>query len=191
MWRNLTEIIHLNKNWFWACVHYYKAVNFPIFHSLDCAVDVFQDVKFTNVTGIDLTGVEQLTDAFFIVMQFLCSDSSLFRNVDSLSLVGCTHITDLSFVYITQFFSSLKQAILYNFSIHLLLAIHTVVVISVSLVDLHWVAVLWRCWLSGRKGIRPVKNWLVGCWHGYLSRARWRLAYGPAYATATRCLLLQ
>jgi len=111
MWRNLTEIIHLNKNWFWACVHYYKAVNFPIFHSLDCAVDVFQDVQFTNVTGIDLTGVEQLTDAFFIVMQFLCSDSSLFRNVDSLSLVGCTHITDLSFVYITQFFPSLKQAI--------------------------------------------------------------------------------
>ena len=125
MWRNLTEIIRLNKNWFWACVHYCNAVNFPSFYSLDCAVDVFQDVNFTNVTSIDLTGVEQLTDAFFIVMQFLCSDSSLFRNVDSLSLVGCTHITDLSFVYITQFFSSLKQAILYNFSILLLLAIHT------------------------------------------------------------------
>ena len=25
---------------------------------------------------------------------------------------------------------------------------------------------LWRCWLGGRKGIRPVKNWVVGCWHG-------------------------
>jgi len=24
--------------------------------------------------------------------------------------------------------------------------------------------VLWRCWLGGRKGIWPVKNWLVGCW---------------------------
>ena len=22
--------------------------------------------------------------------------------------------------------------------------------------------VLWRCWLGGRKGIRPVKNWVVG-----------------------------
>ena len=22
---------------------------------------------------------------------------------------------------------------------------------------------LWRCWLGGRKGIRPVKNWVVGC----------------------------
>ena len=32
--------------------------------------------------------------------------------------------------------------------------------------------VLWRFWLCGRKGIRPVKNWVVGCWHGYLSGAR-------------------
>jgi len=23
---------------------------------------------------------------------------------------------------------------------------------------------LWRCWLDGRKGIWPVKNWVVGCW---------------------------
>ena len=28
-------------------------------------------------------------------------------------------------------------------------------------------SVLWRCWLGGRKGIRPVKNWVVGCWHGF------------------------
>ena len=51
--------------------------------------------------------------------------------------------------------------------------------------------VLWRCWLGGRKGIRPVKNWVIGCWHGYLSGARCRLAYGPADATATHSLLLQ
>jgi len=24
-------------------------------------------------------------------------------------------------------------------------------------------SVLWRCWLGGRKGIRPVKNWVVRC----------------------------
>jgi len=29
-------------------------------------------------------------------------------------------------------------------------------------------SVLWRCWLGGRKGIRPVKNRVVGCWHGYV-----------------------
>ena len=52
-------------------------------------------------------------------------------------------------------------------------------------------SVLWRCWLGGRKGIRPVKNWAVGCWRGYLSGARCRLAYGPVDFTATHCLLLQ
>ena len=41
-------------------------------------------------------------------------------------------------------------------------------------------SVLWRCWLGGRKHIQPVKNWVVGCWHGYLSGARCRLPYGPA-----------
>jgi len=51
--------------------------------------------------------------------------------------------------------------------------------------------VLWRCWLGDRKGIRFVKNWVVGCWHGYLSGARCRLAYGPAGVTATHCFLLQ
>jgi len=52
-------------------------------------------------------------------------------------------------------------------------------------------SVLWRCWLGGRKGIRSVKNWVVGCWRGYLTGARCRLAYGPADATATHYLLLQ
>ena len=52
-------------------------------------------------------------------------------------------------------------------------------------------SVLWRCWLGIRKGIRSVKNWVVRCWHRYLTGARCRLAYGPADATATHCLLLQ
>ena len=32
---------------------------------------------------------------------------------------------------------------------------------------------------------------MVGCWRGYLSGARCRLAYSSADATATKCLLLQ
>ena len=51
-------------------------------------------------------------------------------------------------------------------------------------------SVLWHCWLGGRKGIRPVKIWVVGCWRGYLSRARCRLAYDPADATAIPKLYL-
>jgi len=52
-------------------------------------------------------------------------------------------------------------------------------------------SVLWCCWLGSRKGIQPVKNWVVGCWCGYLSGARCRLSHGPADVTATHCLLLQ
>jgi len=43
--------------------------------------------------------------------------------------------------------------------------------------------------LGGRKGIRPVKNWVVGCWHGYVSGSRCRFAYGPDDATVTHLLL--
>ena len=52
-------------------------------------------------------------------------------------------------------------------------------------------SVLWGCWLGDRKSIRTVKNWVVGCWHGYLSGVRCRLAYGSDDATATHCILLQ
>ena len=38
-------------------------------------------------------------------------------------------------------------------------------------------SLLWHCWLGGRNGIRPVKNWVVECWHGYLSGARCGLAW--------------
>ena len=40
--------------------------------------------------------------------------------------------------------------------------------------------------LVGRQeGHAACKNWVVGCYHGYLSGARCRLAYGPADASAT------
>jgi len=46
--------------------------------------------------------------------------------------------------------------------------------------------------LVGRQEGHPAcKTWVVGCWHGYPSGARCWLAYGPADATATHCLLLQ
>jgi len=46
--------------------------------------------------------------------------------------------------------------------------------------------------LVGRQEGHPAsKNWVVGCWHGYLSKVRCRFAYGPADPIATHCLLLQ
>ena len=45
---------------------------------------------------------------------------------------------------------------------------------------------VWR-----QEGHPACKNRVVGCWRGYLSGARCRLAYGRADATATHCLLVQ
>jgi len=44
-------------------------------------------------------------------------------------------------------------------------------------------------WQEGHPACK--KTGVVRCWHGYLSGARCRLAYVPADATATHCLLLQ
>jgi len=45
--------------------------------------------------------------------------------------------------------------------------------------------------LVGQQEGRPAcKKLSVGCWHGYLSRAQCRLAYGLSDDTATQCLLL-
>jgi len=75
---------------------------------------VFKDLFTMNgnvvVSNLDLTGVEQLTDAFFIMLQHCHQSSGFCEHVDSLSLAGCLHITDLSIVYITSLFLNLKQA---------------------------------------------------------------------------------
>jgi len=52
-------------------------------------------------------------------------------------------------------------------------------------------SVLWCCWLGGRRGIWHVKNWVVACWPGYVTRSRCIFAYGPADVTASHYLLLQ
>jgi len=42
-----------------------------------------------------------------------------------------------------------------------------------------------------QEGYPVCKNLVVGCCHGYMYGVRCILAYSPAYATATHCLLLQ
>jgi len=51
-------------------------------------------------------------------------------------------------------------------------------------------SVLWCCWLGIRKGIQPVNNWVVRCWHGYVSGSKCRFAYGPADSTATHYITI-
>jgi len=45
---------------------------------------------------------------------------------------------------------------------------------------------------EGHSACKKLNGGVLACWHGYLSGVSCRLAaYGPADATATRCLLLQ
>ena len=71
-------------------------------------------------------------------------------------------------------------------TMHSILSVHFICLTFFALPS-----VLWCCWLGSRKGIWPVRNWVVGCWHGYVSGSRCRFAFDPADATATHCLLLQ
>jgi len=71
------------------------------------------------------------------------------------------------------------------FSIRLLITVFQLLVTSLQEYE------VWRLCPICRKGIWPVKNWLVGCWRGYVSGSRCRFAYGPADATATHCFLLR
>ena len=43
-------------------------------------------------------------------------------------------------------------------------------------------------WQEGHLACKKLSG---GCWHGYLSGARCKLAYVPADATPTHCLLLR
>jgi len=55
--------------------------------------------------------------------------------------------------------------------------------------QLNW-PVVWHCWLGIRKGAQPVKK-LSGCLSGARCHISHHIAYGPADATTTHCLLLQ
>jgi len=60
------------------------------------------------VDHIDLTGVEQLTDAFFALIYKQEADSLFSMNVTKLTLQGCTHITDVAIHFIVKTFPKLQ-----------------------------------------------------------------------------------
>jgi len=64
-----------------------------------------------------------------------------------------------------KFFSSLYKTRKYRF----VTALDMLSVCSTA--HLSWVH--WHCWLSIRKSIWSVKNWVMRCWGGYLSGLEW------------------
>ena len=67
----------------------------------------------------------------------------------------------------------------------------SVVVVTVCLMDRKYIAFSALSLLVGHlKEHVAFKNWVIRCWSGYLSGARWEwFAYGPADATATPSFL--
>ena len=66
----------------------------------------------------------------------------------------------------------------------------TVAYLAKKLSDEVWVLI--SVWSKVQRFARHLADTrVVGYWRGYLSGARCRLAYGPADATVTHCLLLQ
>ena len=50
-----------------------------------------------------------------------------------------------------------------------------------------FLSVLWHCWLGDRKGIRPVKNWMLVCWWWWFD---WRFAWLIATVVTTTSIIL-
>ena len=150
---------------FLYCCHWLKSLPMQTYWCCHCMVDALNAVHYWTAVVVTVTPVLSLTSS---ITSPTWLDSPTTRSV------GCFY-----FIYSvadTTFLSVQSRLSNHIFRLCVLVFVPSV---------------LWRCWLGGRKGIRPVKNWVVGCWHGYLSGARCRLAYGPADSTATHCLLLQ
>jgi len=94
-------------------------------------------------------------------------------------LVGRSRATGSSGSHSSRFGARARtHAAAARFSLHLLTLVSTFSALMLS--------------VGRQEGHPACKNRVVGCWRGYLSGARCRLAYGrSADATATRCLLLQ
>ena len=48
-------------------------------------------------------------------------------------------------------------------------------------------SVLWHCWLGNRKGIRPVKNWMLVCWWWWFD---WSFVRLTAAVVSTTTIIL-
>lgn len=81
--------------------------------------DLFRSESGGKITHLDLTGVDQLTDMFFRVMIHVHHTSLFVQQLESISLQGCTHLTDQGIEWMARIFTNLtavrtaEQTLLY------------------------------------------------------------------------------
>jgi len=141
-------------------------------------------VRHTNYSG--LIGKLSLRSNHLSVQSFHPGRGVAYCD-EYVCLCACLHICQRAISKSLPIFCTLLMAVAQFFEFPVLCQEY---VTQKSLYS-YWLSRLWCCCLGGRKGIRPVKNWVMGCWRRYPSGASCRLAYIPSYAAATHCLLLQ
>jgi len=145
--------------------------------------------EVSTAAAVVILGVAALWDNMFLRHLFLTITSvSCIWFINLFDYVSTIHacmpkIWSKASAYTILFSKCLLSYIRYHGIVHWICH-EKVFTESLSLESLP--SVLWHCWLDIRKSIRPVNNWVMRCWRGYLSemRCKW-FAYGPADATAT------
>ena len=69
------------------------------------------------------------------------------------------------------------NAIILMLTVNKLHLLSSIRVHSLNFSFIYPISVLWHCWLGDRKGIRPVKSWVLVCWW-------WRFAWSSAHLIA-------
>jgi len=153
---------------------------------------VFRDVKLESLSGVELSCPD------VVVKRTSVSSRRVFRQLNVSVLWVCAFIVlDEQHFECKVVFCTVDLLRVFSKAV---LTLHYVIVnylLKIAFCLLYAFSAIYAfgaltLLVGGRKGIRPVNNLVVGCWHGYLSGARCRVAYGlAADATATHCLLLQ
>jgi len=114
------------------------------------------------VTYTDVRDVIDDWDAYWAVETAWRSTSELYEEIISILCCQVVSVTSVFWLSSLSVLSAVGSRV-DSTSLLSIITSHVVLCIMPS--------VLWRYWLGGRKGTRPVKNWVMVYWHGYLSGA--------------------
>lgn len=67
----------------------------------------------TQISEVDLTGVDQLTDLFFWAVSVKCGNSPQCKTLEKLTLQGCLYLTDDAILQISTTFPGLREVQLF------------------------------------------------------------------------------
>jgi len=160
----MNKVKNIDSKQVWACPSMTPQVSIPMRGSVPAPNTRFPGLHYGGVIQLTYTTLSATYEKIFDH----CLNAILTKDDNA---VHCSMWTSNSVHYILQ-------------QVHIAYRVNILIVYNSAFSALTLLA-------GWQEGHPACKNWVVGCWHGYLSGVRCRLAYGPADATATHCLLLQ